>query len=1277
MSRERRAYARRAVRWAAAIEGAGMPPREVTIRDFCAGGLFLEYAASAVAGAPPPSVITIRFQDPLHDCAREVSGRVARALSTGVGIAFPEPQPAVVTILEAVADSLGTEHSRPVGPRGRLSDEPVALCRDRGGAFIEPLVGDYFSHLADELFERAQGAASNADQAAYLAGLQHVKDRREPLTAAYLAAWDQHLAGLGQQRRGERAQPGEATSPSELSLVDEHDFEDWLLRSEIISRTQALFGKELDILNRRLGAVLGRTLDEDNSPLAPTTVSECLAEAVALDALEHPPRQVLHELFGRVVLQRLGPLYRELSDWLRERGVLPDLEQERPRITPLGGSSQRKAASSPTGTDTTQADSAPPADQPGNPAPASEATHSPAHPTPGMPAAEAVLQAHRELRARRHPGQPKPAEGAPPSPATPTLAPAQIIATLDRIAAAGIGAAAPEGRATSLREQVADGVGAGGLEALAPETRDTIELLDEWFGDVGQNDLNTGFLRDWSGELALLALRIQLQSGGFLRDQPQPIHDLINQLDRAGLALATLRPQERNALKEQLDRMLGDALAEAPARPEAIAEAAGRIDELITQPLRGRAANMQKVLQQCEGTQKLERARRHVNEELDNRLARREVPRLLVEFIDKGWRNLLILLWLRTGDRGDTWLRGLAVVDRLLVAMGTGNQQPRPIPQPEKVLAFIEKQLTVFARYTPELRHCVAQIHAYVMAVCDDEADARPLPMVLVRRSRSDNAHATDRIAPRWLGQAKLLGLGDWVFFSGADGSPEPLRLQWVSEDKDRFVFVNRSGYKARELSLLELAQLLEAATAGVAEDLDEPLTTRQWQRRIQAMHEEMVHHASHDALTGLLNRTAFLRALEQLSAHAGGGQQWHALIYFSLDDFKIVNSTLGHEGGDELLAAVAARLQTAVRERCAAGEPGQVGRLGGDEFAILLPAVSAGEAEIFAETQRRAIGENRFTRGGHTVSVAACAGVLGFRGNGQSAAALLRDADEACTAAKHAGGNRLHVLRADDRELSELRSSMAQAARVDAALEGGHLQLQCQRIEPLAKGSALFPYYEILLTLGEADGRLLPPQEFIPAAERFGRMPAVDRWVIREVLEWCAANPAVLDSIAGFAINLSGPSLNDDGFAGYVREQLARVGVSGEKICFEVTETAAVQNLARAADLVAEVKALGCQFSLDDFGSGMSSYSYLKNLPVDYLKIDGQFVRRIDEDATDHAMVRSINELGHFLGKRTIAEYVENDRVLAQVREIGLDYVQGFGIHRPLPLAKLEVEAA
>ena len=1297
MNRDRRKYQRRAVYWDAVISGEGFAATPVTIRDFCAGGLFLT-AQDGAGGRNWPSAerlqrdhrVIVRFTHPLDGTQLEVSGRIVRESPTGLGLAFNRSHTELVSAFDAIADDQpqgGDQHAAGERSLSRLAREALQLCREQAQGFFTEALAEFTNHAVDRLFDCARRSATNEEQHAFYGGYRYLRDIRANLPRQFTDEVRRRLTELTDPAPTRSVQRVPDVV-DELALVDEREFEDWLSRSDAINRAESRFTISLAALNRRLSYVVGRRLDELSNPLAPAVVCEILPAVLELSKIERQPARALHETFGQTVMMRLGGFYEELNARLRERGILPDIENERPEIRPSTPQRPGQAPSDPDG-EAQQTDEESSAEAGAAP---SSVTAAPAYSTPQTASAplgpSRTLPAARELLAARNrllnraptPGAAETTMGAPAqapqaeqAPQAPAFASSEVLAAVDQLHA-NVQQSSPAEANASLMEKVMARLRADGGDAdekqLSAETHGTVELLDNWFGTLRDDPLNTRFLRDWSGRLAVLALRAQLEEGGFLREDPQPIHHLLNQLDRCGVALAVLRGGEQERLQRNLEALLQRALTDSREQPEVVGEVADEIAALIERPLGARAVNMQRVLQQCEGTQKLERAKRLVNREIDKRIAEREIPRLLLDFIDQGWRNLLVLVNLRAGVDNDQWRRGLAVMDRLIAGLGSATATARPIPEPDKVVNHIEHQLTAFGRYTTELQSILGEIREYLLAVTKQGRAPRPLPLVKAKRSDADEMALASRVKPYWLGQAKLLSVGDWVFFAGKDGTPEPLRLQWINEDRTRFVFVHRSGTKAKDIRQAELAQLLEVTSAGLTEDMDMPLTERQWQKKLQDLHDELLRFATHDSLTGCLNRKALQKSLEKLPSGLEARNHWHALLYFALDGFKVINSTLGHEGGDELLQQVAEQLREIVADR-----EGCVARMGGDEFAVLIEHCDANEARELAERLRLALYERRFVRDGESLTVATSVGVVPFTLESRSPNGLLKDADEACLAAKHAGGNQLHMLTPDDRELQQLRGSMARAAQVDKALESGKLRLRAQRIQPISNTS-LRPFYEVLLSILGPTDNLIPPNEFIPAAERFGRMTAVDRWVIREVLDWCAVNGDALTDLDGFTINLCGPTLNDNDLANYLRSQFARTGVSGELLCFEVTETAAVQNLARAADLIREVKDLGCRFSLDDFGSGLSSYSYLKNLPVDYLKVDGQFVRDIDRDEADHAMVRSINELGHFLGKRTIAEYVENDTILFQLRDIGLDFAQGYGIGHPIPIEELVGQA-
>ncbi|OFZ71262.1 MAG: hypothetical protein A2Z01_10105 [Betaproteobacteria bacterium RBG_16_58_11] len=427
---------------------------------------------------------------------------------------------------------------------------------------------------------------------------------------------------------------------------------------------------------------------------------------------------------------------------------------------------------------------------------------------------------------------------------------------------------------------------------------------------------------------------------------------------------------------------------------------------------------------------------------------------------------------------------------------------------------------------------------------------------------------------------------------------------------------------------------------------------------------------ASHDVLTGLGNRLEFEAVMAQMWESAKFHNKQHALVYMDLDQFKIVNDTCGHAAGDELLRQLALIISAKVRE----GD--SLFRLGGDEFAILLNGCPISRAEGIANEIRLVVEEFRFMWEEKPFSIGASIGLVPITVDSVSVASLLAAADAACYTAKEKGRNRVQVYEPSDTELVMREGEMAWLPRINRAIDEDRLQLYYQKIANVRDGDVMGgTQYELLLRMTDEHGAIVPPQAFIPAAERYNLMPNVDRWVIRHALDWITRHAAQVRDVSTIYINLSGQSLNDDKFLDFVTGQIQRLDGLGIKIGFEITETAAIANLSRAMRLMGALKEMGCVFALDDFGSGMSSFAYLKNLPVDKIKIDGVFVRDMLSDRVDYAMVEAINRIGHLMGIQTVAEFVENDAILQKLKELGVDYAQGYGIHRPEPLALLFAE--
>ncbi len=442
---------------------------------------------------------------------------------------------------------------------------------------------------------------------------------------------------------------------------------------------------------------------------------------------------------------------------------------------------------------------------------------------------------------------------------------------------------------------------------------------------------------------------------------------------------------------------------------------------------------------------------------------------------------------------------------------------------------------------------------------------------------------------------------------------------------------------------------------------------------QIEEMAQQLTWQASHDGLTGLLNRGEFERQLADLIDSVRRENKQHALMYMDLDNFKTVNDTCGHAAGDELLR----QLTTVMQARMRGSDT--LARIGGDEFGGLLESCPLDQAVRIANGLREAVRDFRFVWRDKTFGVGVSIGLVTIDGVNMSVSSALATADATCYEAKSQGRDRVQVHRPKDRPIGDQSAELQMVSQINHAFERGNFRLYRQKIIALGADSGDEPHYEILVRMLDQAGNLVPPSGFMASAERYNLLSSIERWVISSLVEFLYQQHAsgVIPheksayTNAFYAVNLSGVSINDNSFPDFVRKLLTRFNLPRGLLCFEVTETTAISNLTKAAQLMHELKAMGCRFALDDFGIGMSSFAYLKYLPVDYIKIDGVFIRDMAVDPMDHAIVEAINRIAHILGLKTVAEFVEDETTLERLRTLGVDYAQGYFIAKPEALTK------
>ncbi len=440
---------------------------------------------------------------------------------------------------------------------------------------------------------------------------------------------------------------------------------------------------------------------------------------------------------------------------------------------------------------------------------------------------------------------------------------------------------------------------------------------------------------------------------------------------------------------------------------------------------------------------------------------------------------------------------------------------------------------------------------------------------------------------------------------------------------------------------------------------------------QIRAMSQQLLWQASHDALTGLVNRREFERRLAELIESAREQGREHALVFMDLDAFKAVNDSCGHSAGDDLLRQLTAIMQTRMRGS------DTLARLGGDEFGALLESCPMDQALRIANATRETVREFRFVWQDKTFSVGVSMGLVPITAESRDVGHLLATADASCYDAKSRGRDRVQVYQPREQDYGTKHAELQIVSQINRAFELGRFHLYRQRIVPLDPAAPHYVHHEVLVRMTDRDGNLVPATGFMPAAERYNLLTSIERWVVSSLVEylyrqWTSGaiprEPEARGGYGSYSVNISGVSINDTSFPDFLRNLLTRYSLPSGLLCFEITETTAIANLAKAAELMRELKGMGCRFALDDFGTGMATFAYLKYLPVDYLKIAGVFIKDMVADPMDNAIVEAVNRIGHILGMQTVAESVEDADTLARITAIGIDYAQGYFIAEPEP---------
>lgn len=817
-----------------------------------------------------------------------------------------------------------------------------------------------------------------------------------------------------------------------------------------------------------------------------------------------------------------------------------------------------------------------------------------------------------------------------------------------------------------LAEEVREAAGEGGAE-LDRNEANRLGFIDNVFQTLHRNFEVSADMAPSLARLRVPLARLSMAEPRFFTQPDHPAHQLLDKLSM----LAGADKNANRTVQSKVASIVDRIAEEYDGDSEVFATAQQDLDKLLSQQGRVLERNIERVVKGLEGQERLTRAQRRVENLVSEHVANDKAPRPLIELLDGGWRSALVQLALREGEDSAAWHEEAALLAKLTEDLRRSDSGELPESDQKEMQQRLRALNTRLSQSNPgSVSHedPLGKLARVISGQLPLTTAAYAPPVSPSGLPEPARVEKLPRLR-RWLERVRALEPGARLRYNDQDGKRRRIKLVWVSEDRDRFAFVNERGQKVAEFTAVQLARQLSRGAAPPTRVDDMSVLQQSMYETLEQAQKTLSFARNSDRVTHLINAESLLYQLRRSLRHAQAHESEHAFVVLDIDNFNLVNDVFDETSGDEVLSEFA-RLLGQLNDRRAL-----TARLEEDEFGILLTYRPLADARRIADKIRGDIATSSLQVEDESVSFTVSMGIAPIQRVTRSPEQVLEQARNALRVAKDQGRDQVVVYDVDQDEIHRYKQERASSRRrLDEAMDTNSLVLRAQPIvQSTVDGSeGASHHYEILLSLRGENGELQSPQDFIRSAERFGFVTLVDRWVVAQAFAWMSELVDKQKQVPQLSINLSGTSIVDNDFLDYVLEQISEHGVGTSRLCFEITETGAIDNLPRAADFVRTLRNIGCAFSLDDFGTGLASHKYLKELPVDYVKIDGTFISDVHNNATDYAMAKSINDLAHFLGQKTIAECVETLDIVPSLREIGVDYLQGWGVGMPRPLSEV-----
>ncbi|MGY6275431.1 DUF1631 family protein [Methylomonas sp. MgM2] len=1262
---KRRRSVRHPVELTATLVMDGMEPIQCTVLDFCVGGFFLELDGSNL-NISPQEALTIRFSvgKNVKPVDFELKGRAVHITPQGMGLSVENmPSSAVKALADHAERSL--QHAldkNAANPSGKLDN--VGAKPGFRQFLIENLtllINQFFADLPEELEKINQNSEFFANQSLLDDLLTTFKQNEEAFCSEFCYAV---IEGIN--CRTQDLDMNEISEPADepLSLIEKDAFEDWLNLVDIIKRLNRNFDERIDRLTKELVRVFGWHMTVENNPMSPAALCENFRDLVLQLESGNRVKLGLYRCFEAGLIKNLDIFYEQLLVLL---SGFKSSEKKPPKT--LSSKSETYRQSSCAGLNRTKADESKIieneliiADY------VSRSLGEPREQKKSYAVSQItgrLLDILADSEATVLVGSEKNRFEGNADRDTTKYSVDEIASAIEKLQkeyAAGHNLKNDDITLTKQLEVILD---KSSLEkkSLPPESIQKIGIYDRFF-KILENDFKlSSDLKNYIGQMYLPLLSLPLRGVDFLDSDSHPVSIIFNRMAALESAIKTNKIIKNLSVKSSVERLIERVSKEAITNPVVLTEVAEELDDLSTQINKQINLLVKRIVEPYEGRQKLELAKRAVKQKLDQRVCGPYVPKVIIELLESGWQDLLIIAELNKPKEIDDNEKYWVVIDDLMFWLFQQDSTLKiHIGSIYRTLEFIWDNLKSVCTDIIQRNKIKDELTALLLGVGSPKVRKR-LQTVAVEPVKEVDC-SPPAIDDKWTVQVEQLVVGDWLSVSNGALGVIPMKLVWIGDILQLYVFVDNDGLNKLEFGKMELAEQFRKGLAYKCDNLNQPLMERVTSSMLQNVHDKLIFNATHDSITNLYTRDEFVRLLKNEIQNLNNTQ--HILCRIDLVDLRLITNVCGIVGGEQLLKNIAQIIsgQLSGSELSA--------RLGDKSFAILFKNCTVNDGHSKSKRLLKLINDSHFQWQDKSFVINVCMG-LAFMGHDcLDVHLLLQQADFASSSAERLGQNSILLFNNEDEALKRQNKLNEWVGLIDNVLTQDRLFIRCQMIAPIQKGNNSHLHYEILLGVRSEDGSIIPPDNFIPAVERCKRMPEIDRWIITNIFNWIESNRNCFDKMDGFSINLSVQSINSHEFLQFLKEVIEASRFPANKLIFEITETVASENLEFTKRFINAIKRFGCGFSLDDFGSGYSSYSYLKNLDVDYLKIDGAFVKDILNNKADIAIVKSMNEIAHSLNMKTIAEYVENDEIRSVLKEIGIDYGQGYGIQKPICLSEL-----